>query len=251
MPCPLPGDLPDPGIKPTSLESPALAGGFFTTSATWAGLGKRKEKAESWLQKTLPALPRQTLQASLQCWLFFFFFFKEEIRTHNSDCLENPRSSHPSPQTRKSWLNGGAGTLGGRVGKGEGCRGGPGLSMASDMLGAQQCLRGWGRWARLHPQRAEGTPPGISGTASSPIPLAVASEPGCVQGRLCSTLDPGIPAPDLRMCFSWLSDPTKEHLPWLWSPRPLCEGRWLRCCYFFTFIRDRWHVSPWRTPRWT
>ena len=30
-----PGDLPDPGIKPVSLLSPALAGGFFTTSATW------------------------------------------------------------------------------------------------------------------------------------------------------------------------------------------------------------------------
>ena len=28
-------DLPDPGIKPTSLTSPALAGGFFTTRATW------------------------------------------------------------------------------------------------------------------------------------------------------------------------------------------------------------------------
>ena len=31
-PCPSPGDLPEPGIKPTS---PVLAGGFFTTSATW------------------------------------------------------------------------------------------------------------------------------------------------------------------------------------------------------------------------
>ena len=30
-----PGDLPDPGIEPVSLMSPALAGGFFTTSATW------------------------------------------------------------------------------------------------------------------------------------------------------------------------------------------------------------------------
>jgi len=28
LPCPSPGDLPDPGIKN---ESPALAGGFFTT----------------------------------------------------------------------------------------------------------------------------------------------------------------------------------------------------------------------------
>ena len=35
LPCPLPGDLPDPGIEPASLISLALAGGFFTTSATW------------------------------------------------------------------------------------------------------------------------------------------------------------------------------------------------------------------------
>ena len=33
--CPPPGDLPHPGIEPMSLDSPALAGGFFTTSATW------------------------------------------------------------------------------------------------------------------------------------------------------------------------------------------------------------------------
>ena len=30
-----PGDFPEPGIEHTSLASPALAGGFFTTSATW------------------------------------------------------------------------------------------------------------------------------------------------------------------------------------------------------------------------
>ena len=34
LPFPSPGDLPDPGIKPESLVPPALAGGFFTTSAT-------------------------------------------------------------------------------------------------------------------------------------------------------------------------------------------------------------------------
>ena len=28
-------DLPDPGTEPTSLVSPELAGGFFTTSAAW------------------------------------------------------------------------------------------------------------------------------------------------------------------------------------------------------------------------
>ena len=35
LPLSPPGDLPDPGIKPESLMSPTLAGGFFTTSATW------------------------------------------------------------------------------------------------------------------------------------------------------------------------------------------------------------------------
>ena len=35
LPFPSPGDLPDPGIKSRSLLSPALAGRFFPTSATW------------------------------------------------------------------------------------------------------------------------------------------------------------------------------------------------------------------------
>ena len=35
LPCPPPEDLPNPGIGPRSLMSPALAGGSFTTRATW------------------------------------------------------------------------------------------------------------------------------------------------------------------------------------------------------------------------
>ena len=35
LPCPPPGDLPEQGIKPSSLMFPTLAGRFFTTSATW------------------------------------------------------------------------------------------------------------------------------------------------------------------------------------------------------------------------
>ena len=35
LPCLLLGDLPDPGIEPVALMSLALAGNFFTTSATW------------------------------------------------------------------------------------------------------------------------------------------------------------------------------------------------------------------------
>ena len=38
LPCPPPGDLPIPGIEPTSLGSPAWAGGFFTTSTIWDAL---------------------------------------------------------------------------------------------------------------------------------------------------------------------------------------------------------------------
>ena len=35
LPCPPAGDLPNTGIEPASLRSSALAGGFFTPSATW------------------------------------------------------------------------------------------------------------------------------------------------------------------------------------------------------------------------
>ena len=35
LPSPSPQDLPYPGIELMSLESPALASGFFTTSTTW------------------------------------------------------------------------------------------------------------------------------------------------------------------------------------------------------------------------
>ena len=37
LPCPSPGDLPNPETEHLSLMSPALEGGFFTTSATWEG----------------------------------------------------------------------------------------------------------------------------------------------------------------------------------------------------------------------
>ena len=43
LPCPPPGDLPDPGTEPSSLKPHALAARFSTTSAAWeaprAGVG--------------------------------------------------------------------------------------------------------------------------------------------------------------------------------------------------------------------
>ena len=35
LPFPLPGDLPDPGMKPSPLGYPTVAGRFLTTSAPW------------------------------------------------------------------------------------------------------------------------------------------------------------------------------------------------------------------------
>ena len=35
LPFPTPGNLPNPGVKPGSLGSPALPGGFFITSVNW------------------------------------------------------------------------------------------------------------------------------------------------------------------------------------------------------------------------
>ena len=38
LPCPPPRDLPNPGIEPASLTSPALVAGFFNTSDTWEAM---------------------------------------------------------------------------------------------------------------------------------------------------------------------------------------------------------------------
>ena len=38
LPFPLPGDLPNPGIKSTSFKSPSLAGKLFTTVTIWEAL---------------------------------------------------------------------------------------------------------------------------------------------------------------------------------------------------------------------
>ena len=51
LPFPSPeDDLPGPGIKPTSLMSPVLAGRFFTSSATWDQV---PQLIRGWASKTL------------------------------------------------------------------------------------------------------------------------------------------------------------------------------------------------------
>ena len=58
LPFPSSGDFSDPGTEPTSLECPALAGGFFTTSATWEAqrvdnTEGGKKKVAYWEKKVL------------------------------------------------------------------------------------------------------------------------------------------------------------------------------------------------------
>ena len=72
LPCLPPGDLPDPRTKPTSLMSPALAGGFFTSNTTWeAPLSKLKRQRLTignffQLEKTIHEIHLRT--ANLKIW---------------------------------------------------------------------------------------------------------------------------------------------------------------------------------------
>ena len=50
LPFPPPESLLNPGIKPTSLTSPASAGGFFTISVIWEALIYRVHRAKCWAE---------------------------------------------------------------------------------------------------------------------------------------------------------------------------------------------------------
>ena len=58
LPFSLPGDLPDPRIKPTSLASPALAGGFLTTASPGKPVTAKHEAGRgSWKNAPFPSFP--------------------------------------------------------------------------------------------------------------------------------------------------------------------------------------------------
>ena len=56
----MPGDLPDPRTEPTSLESPALAGGFLTTSGTWEACNHRVSRGKK--KKKNSAVPKIVME---------------------------------------------------------------------------------------------------------------------------------------------------------------------------------------------
>ena len=57
----LQGHLPDPGIELAYLLSPALASGFFTTSATWEALARCSEAVSTSLNMDMPRKGRRVL----------------------------------------------------------------------------------------------------------------------------------------------------------------------------------------------
>ena len=61
LPCPSAGDLPNPGIAPVSLTSPALAGRLFTTCATCKGVYCKKAHCNSGVLR-LVSLVAQTVK---------------------------------------------------------------------------------------------------------------------------------------------------------------------------------------------
>ena len=57
--------LPDPGIEPTSLMSPALADNFLTTSTTWEGLEYTKPDQTQTNKKLERGLRRKHLPQTI------------------------------------------------------------------------------------------------------------------------------------------------------------------------------------------
>ena len=62
--CPPPRDLPDPGMEPASLMPPALAGRFFTTSATWEVPKIRIQGSKKKIRKHLMSFPPSSQEAA-------------------------------------------------------------------------------------------------------------------------------------------------------------------------------------------
>ena len=90
LPCPPPGDLPDPGII---LASPALACRFFTTSTTW-GAPEQLLKTANHLRSPLPS----------SHWLAFLLRVKSKALTSgpkSSPCAV-PTDASPSIATPSS-----------------------------------------------------------------------------------------------------------------------------------------------------
>ena len=98
LPCPPPGDIP-PGIESMFLKSPALAGGFLTTSTTWEAPGVLQSLGEYEPLKCRCS-PLQGLNGIFSIWqnynllqLYSTFTVNGAIIQHSFDWQQPTRSS--------------------------------------------------------------------------------------------------------------------------------------------------------------
>ena len=86
-------DLPEPGIKPTSLISPALTGIFVTTSATWEAHLTHKEIKYREVKCLFPGLMSGKAKDWQRIWIWKFSLWsfhhvllrKEKMKTEKTD----------------------------------------------------------------------------------------------------------------------------------------------------------------------
>ena len=103
-----PGDLPYPGIKPTSPNSPTMAGSFSTTSETWEAQILHKW---NWsLGTSLVAQRVKNLPAMQETWVWYLCWedFPKEgnIYPLQYPCLENSMSTNYNLQgCKETWLS--------------------------------------------------------------------------------------------------------------------------------------------------
>ena len=76
-------DLPDPGIEPLSLGSPALAGGFFTTSAIVEALVSTLRADRGVYPTHRTAVKAQHGKTKIQ-----LFMFMPQLRRHRYEFTE-------------------------------------------------------------------------------------------------------------------------------------------------------------------
>ena len=97
LPLPPPGDPPHPGIEPMSLRCPALAGRFFTASATWEAYiyireRERERDSKSWREEGRLASNLETLEMTQRTKVLFALYIPHLERA----------GSYPHPAVTRS-----------------------------------------------------------------------------------------------------------------------------------------------------
>ena len=107
LPCSPPGDLPNPGIKPMSLRSPALAGRFFTTSTTWKAPVEDIEMASRYMKRCSSLLVIREMQIKTTIMYYLMQVRMSIIESLQINVGEGMEKRDPSYSTGRNvnWCN--------------------------------------------------------------------------------------------------------------------------------------------------